>query len=1054
MIKFNYFKKIHLGICLSLTAASLFAQNTMAYSANDYGRFYQDLWALKNTGKAQVFDLNPLQSYQMQGRVGADMSLLPRVLSPINGKKIKVAVVDTGVDISHPYLKNRIAYNQKECEILSKYKACLTENSADGKACIDQYLALGKNGTDADSNGYPADCAGWSTLSTDKTPDNILGTPDFEDTVGHGTHVAGLIAAVSDNIEIIPVQVDSDGPNEPVKPMSLDLSPSENSRGGVRNGATQTAEHVARGIIYAVHAGADVINISLGWPQTNDSELMRVAIAAAQQKGIIIVAAAGNDSTQALLRPCQYKGVICVAATRPDGSIAHFSNYGYGVDIAAPGASIASVIPMNRRSIRIPGYSGIDILSGTSQASPLVAGVVADLLSRGIPANEIYARLILGASALQSELPVLIGPKNGKTRAVKVVSNYRKYVLSGLINQAKAFNVQAQPLILKADKEVSIINWDRKSKNLKFRFNLKNYWKGIPANQVALKIENKINSHIYPQISGYSILDLNKSAVWSSGQERTVEIQLAIVDTQEASLSRIPSELSFKITPYLNGQPSLTFEARADVLFKATQDMLGQDLKSITISGKLEEGMSLYLVDEVYDSKQHERDYFAIRQGQNAFDIQLVRFEQGQYVLGQKQSFTFNGNIDLTVPAQRVRMDIDGDGLSEYVFILREFKTLQERHMGNGDHRIYFYIFDQNMNLKKQASFYDERSLVPVQFYWLKVGKSLRPAWVGQGQGVVTKSWDITQLWQTEDESKPDYGASDIRLYFLDENFKLSNVEAPVDSRIVEVIQPTVNQVKAGVLPVLVARNTGTEVKPSYIYNFSLGYIKDLKVVDERPLQNMSVAKNYRNLLDTRTDKNLNLRSSSDEFRGTYWFGLDAHQKQRVTMIDYNQGKIYDRVIGSMNTVYDSALLVRSAYMGSTTQGVFVITNTEIEYHDFRTSSFAQTSLNKYTYMGDDLTVVLQYPITVNRKRSSEKYPALYTMTGQGLDRGIRVIVPVLNSQGKISEIVTPARLRIQNPQGCKPLDTPVYLGADGVDSGYAMDFYCGNKIMRFNLSY
>lgn len=1047
MIKLKKLTAVSIGFLPGL----VFAQ-----SQTEFKKYLDKSWALKNTGAVQLFDLDPLQTYRMQGRAGEDLGLLPPMASPLQPKKIIVAVVDTGVDTTHPFLKDRIAYNKSECAVLKEYQNCLTTDVKDAKVCADKYLVTGVNNSDADGNGYPADCHGWSTLTKNPTPQNIAGTPEFSDSIGHGTHVAGLIASISDQIEILPVQVISDAPNEPVKPFSIDFVPNEDGRGGISpNKSIETAENVARGIIYAMNAGAQVINLSVGWPQLFDTELMRAVISEAQARGIIIVTAAGNDSTQSLLRPCQYSNVICVAATRPDGSIAQFSNFGYGVEVAAPGASVVSVIPMDHRSIRLPGFIGIDILSGTSQASPLVAGVVADLLSRGILPEEIYARLILGARTVKKELPIIKGPITTDGTAIQPKSTYERYVLSGIVDEKGAYDVKPQTLIMTADKEIHAINWDRQSANLSFQFNIKNYWKDVAFADVSLDIKSKVQSSIYPNIESFEILNPDNDQTWEMGEERTVQVNLKITDAKDVSLSKLPSDLTFSVRSLVAGVKNMDFETRAEVMYKLEKVSAGSDLTSIPIVGKLEKGMKMFLVDEVYDDNINARDYFALKQTEKSFDVQLIRYVNNSYVFEAIKNLPFSGNINKTRPQQRIRMDIDGDGKSEYILVIQELKEKNGAY-SQGDYTLHYFIFDDQLNLKKQASFYDKRALIPLQYNWLKVGNQLRPAWVGMGQGVI-KQWDITDLWQTDDDAKPDLGPTDIHLYYLDADFKLATIEPDKGSRIVDIIQPSLKQVRSGVLPILIARNTGTQIKPSYINDFSIAYVQSLKVTQGKQIKNLSAATNYRNLIDTRVDKVLNLQSSADEFRGTFWFGFDSDQKQRVTMVDFVNNNIYDKLLGSMSTVYDSPLRVRSAYMGKNTQGVFIVTNTEIEYHDFKTGSAAQTSLNKYTFMGDDLTVDLQFPITISARNSKMKYPALFTTAGSGLNRGVKMLVPIFSSSGKVQELVSPARLHVQSPQGCRPMDAPLYLGANdktGNIGGYAMDFYCGDKFLRLNLNY
>jgi len=171
---------------------------------------------------------------------------------------------------------------------------------------------------------------------------------DPEDDVGHGTHVAGIIAAEVNNNEgvagmtwytkIMPVKV-------------LDSS-----------GAGSTYS-VAEGIIWATDNGANVINMSLG--NYAQAEFLHDAIKYAHDRGVVLVAASGNDNTDRPGFPAAYPEVIAVSATDPDEKRAEYSNYGDYIDVAAPGSSIPSTYPGSR-------YAA---LSGTSMASPHVAAL-------------------------------------------------------------------------------------------------------------------------------------------------------------------------------------------------------------------------------------------------------------------------------------------------------------------------------------------------------------------------------------------------------------------------------------------------------------------------------------------------------------------------------------------------------------------------------------------------------------------------------------------------------------------------------------------------------
>ncbi|TCP52430.1 subtilisin family serine protease [Tumebacillus sp. BK434] len=178
----------------------------------------------------------------------------------------------------------------------------------------------------------------------------LTGTDRPQDDNGHGTHVAGVIAARTNNLEGI-AGIDWAGKIMPVKAMDADGS------GSVLD--------IADGIIWAADHGADVINLSLG--EYAGSDYLHEAIRYAYDKGVVLIAAMGNDGISDPSYPAAYEEVIGVAANDENKETATFSNYGQHTSVSAPGVAIPSTYPNNR-------YAA---LSGTSMASPHVAGVAA-----------------------------------------------------------------------------------------------------------------------------------------------------------------------------------------------------------------------------------------------------------------------------------------------------------------------------------------------------------------------------------------------------------------------------------------------------------------------------------------------------------------------------------------------------------------------------------------------------------------------------------------------------------------------------------------------------
>ena len=240
------------------------------------------------------------------------------------GENVVVAVIDTGIDLQHSDLNENIWTNT---------------------------LEVAGDGIDNDRNGFVDDVYGWNFAANNNNPDDVN---------GHGTHVAGTIAAefnstgatgVAHNATVMPVKV-------------------------LGNNGEGSDFSVANGIRYAVNNGADIINLSLG--SNSNSRRIRSALEYAAAHDVLVVAASGNESGATPGYPAIHSrdlnNVISVGAHDRNGNSASFSNAvgnSRATQVDAPGVRIYSTLPGNRYGT----------LSGTSMASPHVAGVAALALS-------------------------------------------------------------------------------------------------------------------------------------------------------------------------------------------------------------------------------------------------------------------------------------------------------------------------------------------------------------------------------------------------------------------------------------------------------------------------------------------------------------------------------------------------------------------------------------------------------------------------------------------------------------------------------------------------
>lgn len=307
---------------------SLKQSNFIQYAEPDFIRTIQMVpndadfakqWGLKNTG--QIIN-------NTAGTVNMDINVEP-AWDVSTGNGVKVGVLDTGIDLTHPDLSSKVAAQK------------------------------------------------------------VFVTTSIDDAYGHGTHVAGIIAATTNNSQGI----------AGVCPGCQLIIAKVMDDQGIGDTAV-----VSQGITWAADNGAKVINLSEGGPQ--NSQVEADAVNYAFGKGAVVVAAAGNGGVNQQFYPAAMPNVVSVTAIDNKGAKPSFANYGTWVNLTAPGDYIYSTLPTKAYGMQsVPGLSSAlnyDFLSGTSMAAPVVSGVAALVWTTqyGTSPTSVVSRLLTTADKI------------------------------------------------------------------------------------------------------------------------------------------------------------------------------------------------------------------------------------------------------------------------------------------------------------------------------------------------------------------------------------------------------------------------------------------------------------------------------------------------------------------------------------------------------------------------------------------------------------------------------------------------------------------------------
>ena len=396
------------------------ATRAAAGGFNDPG--YKDQWHYSNNGD---------RIFAETTRAGADINVEEAWKLAAGDPSLTVAIVDQGIKYSHPDLAANMWINKAE--------------------------QSGTTGRDDDGNGYADDVYGYNfALGTSRLTWDVEAYDDKGKNIGdsgHGTHVAGTVAAVSNNGVGVSGIAGGTGRNDGVKLMSCQIF-----SGGEGGSVAVSAEAIK----YAADNGASILQCSWGYPTqspfTSDSYYERNYAAEKEAidyfvskknndvlDGGLAIFAAGNDATNFASYPGGYRSYVSVTSFGPDYLPAYYTNYGPGCNVAAPGGD-ASISPAGTSAAQVlstlpselPAELGTDgadygYMQGTSMACPHVSGVAALGLSyalakgRHYTVDEFKSMLLTAVNDIDSY--IIGGTKNGM-----VLRNYRKNMGTGSID--------------------------------------------------------------------------------------------------------------------------------------------------------------------------------------------------------------------------------------------------------------------------------------------------------------------------------------------------------------------------------------------------------------------------------------------------------------------------------------------------------------------------------------------------------------------------------------------------------------------------------------------
>jgi subtilisin family serine protease len=947
--------------------------------------FFPYLWGLVNSGQRVFKDIDDIHLEELIGKKGVDIGWqgVRKELPSLVSNDVIVAVMDSGIDYEHPDLKDAIHKNMVECNNLGKPPFRPKE--------------------DKDNNGYKGDCVGWNFTGKNKEGDN---RPN--DDVGHGTHVAGIIASTTNN------KVGIAGLSNKLKLLPIKVL-AKAKRGRREKTSGTLTEKVAKGMLYSIKAGAKVINLSLGWPLILDTKYLRETFKTALKENITIVAAAGNNNNNSPIFPCAYKGVICVGSVSVNGKISNFSNYGGHVDTLAPGDNILSTYPKTKDPdfFSVKGY---EIKNGTSQASPFIAGMAGVLKSiyPDISEDELKARIFLGARNIN-----------------EFYFEKTKYASHGLAHLGNSINATEGAMVRPLFKGVNSLAL--KGSSLALPLEIKNYWGS--ATNVKAKVISRA-SHIVLEQTDFDLENM------ASGETKNIDLKGSVTNTKE------DHNFEFSVEISVDGETS-TFKH----IIKLVKDIGSEksivslnlegatfDEKKLQRKGKFKFPALKTATDPMFQSKNPV--YYFGNKIKEGFELTIFKNEGGAFKAQKVKPFIPKALNVLSF----IMIDINYDGKLDY--FVRSLAKDEE-----GQYLVYSFFGQDGLPLYGENSHFrfEPKSVILnlrkinfinfIPFKHEKLGTIAVPIFLEQGK--IPDADQDPDPWTDKDYRKgfhffyfepviKDGVASFVTRIF--DNYKfLKEIKKELklafnDSVfLLELLPQSVNDHKNGKAQAIVA------VGKNF---FTTSYLIDLKPGEKIKLRKLSTKGVH--FEGSTYFPITNLGGKENEFRkGISIVGQYDESRIRMSELYGDTKNMTHSAVYSQNKLTDHILGAMASYKKGKKSYSFFQTKGHLKVHIFekgRDAVINKRPINRFSFIPGEIFTETFYPIVKGKGKTA--FPALYVDTTQ-ISRS-DVYILTLNDK---NQLVSPIDYNVRIPESCKSMN-PVPFGTNGI---FSFSILCQN---------